>query len=542
MERDISRRDILKGTALAGAGLAAMGLIGCAPTSKSESDAQTLSATGDISWDEEKDFIVVGAGTGLFGALAAQENGKEVVVLEKGTTYGGTTFLSGGGFWLPLNHMMEEADSVEDTVAYMLACDLYGTADEAICADYAKHCGTAGQYVAETLGAPFMASPVRDYNNYDRWGHRQLSLLDADGAPTGAKAWNDSMRPIVDASGLDIRLSTEVTDLITDENGTVVGVEAQSGSDTVRIKARSGVLLATGGFDHNEEMRHAYLRGPLTGSVAVPTNTGDGHRMGVRVGGKLMNMASVFGTNAFKIDDSGQLSNQPDHYGHRSRPNTIIVNANGRRFFNEGGSYDTSGTALANIECGGKAACLATPATFVADSRFVADYGFGEIPGKAPAEWVRSYNTLEELAEGEGLDKERFLEEIDRFNVFCEQGVDRDFHRGESGFEASPDGLAYMFGVVPRDDLANPFLGPISTAPFYAATYGMGSFGTSGGLQVNEYAQVMGEDGPIGNLYAAGCCAASLVSGYPGPGTAVATGMYRSVRAADHALELGIFD
>jgi succinate dehydrogenase/fumarate reductase flavoprotein subunit len=542
--KGISRRDLFRTAAVLGGSAALTTFVGCSAGNQAQNN--TTGAEG--TWDEETNFIIVGAGSGIFAALTLKDKGIDAIVFEKSSVYGGTTFLSGGGFWVPGHHLKDATQKSEDepskVLEYVKACDLYGTGEEELILDWLTNSPKAHEYVANTLGFKLAVSTVRDYNNYINWGARQLSIVDNDDLATGVKAWSESGRPVVDAAGLDIRFESEVTEVIVDETGTVQGVKVTINGTEKRIKADKGVLLAAGGFDYNKDMVKTYLRGPLTGSVVVPTSTGDGHRIGMELGADLANMGSVFGTNAYKVDDSGELSQVPEHLYFRTRPNSLIVNSNGRRFFNEGGSYDTSGTALFNIDCGGKAASLVSLATLVCDSRFVADYGY---PGVGPdvelPTWIHTYDTLEALADGEGIDKERFLEEIERFNGFCETGVDRDFHRGETGFEAFPvgSGLA-TFGLIVREDLANPYLGPLTTAPFYAAKIGAGSFGTSGGLRVNKYAEVLRKGEPIPHLYAAGLNAASFVSGYPGPGTSVASGVYRSVRAVDHAFNLGIIE
>src|ERR1700722_12437463 len=85
------------------------------------------------SWDEEGDFVVLGSGgAALTGALVAAVRGASVMLLEKTGLIGGTTAVSGGGFWIPLNPHMSEVgveDNRDDALAYVRACS-GGAADD----------------------------------------------------------------------------------------------------------------------------------------------------------------------------------------------------------------------------------------------------------------------------------------------------------------------------------------------------------------------------------------------------------------------------
>src|SRR5215813_11059312 len=80
-------------------------------------------AAGSIAWDDAADVLVVGAGAGgLVTAVAAADGGASVVVLEKAAQYGGTTWKSGGGSWVPNNHFQRELgveDRRDDVLRYM---------------------------------------------------------------------------------------------------------------------------------------------------------------------------------------------------------------------------------------------------------------------------------------------------------------------------------------------------------------------------------------------------------------------------------------
>lgn len=156
----VSRRSFLKKTAMIGAGLAAAGsLQACAP-------GKSTDAASDIKWDKEVDVVVVGSGTVAIAALAAKDAGAEsVLILEKGPAFGGTSALSGGGFWIPLNYNMAAQgieDNRDDAVKYLKTVTAGQSSDELI-----------ENYVDN---ANKMAEWMRDKFNYE-WILAQIKIM-----------------------------------------------------------------------------------------------------------------------------------------------------------------------------------------------------------------------------------------------------------------------------------------------------------------------------------------------------------------------------
>jgi len=89
-------------------------------------------------------------------------------------------------------------------------------------------------------------------------------------------------------------------------------------------------------------------------------------------------------------------------------------------------------------------------------------------------------NTLEELADKMGVDRKTFVESVKRYNELCAKGRDEDYFKPKK------------------------YLYPIEKAPFYATSHFLSMDGAVGGLSLNEHMQVMGKEGPVDNLYAAG--------------------------------------
>lgn len=356
--------------------------------------------------------------------------------------------------------------------------------------------------------------------------------------------------------GVTVLTNTEVTDLVQDETGRVVGVKAiaEDGGE-ISVGASAGVLLATGGFERNEEMVKNFQRGPLMGALTSMNNTGDGHRMAMKLGAKLGNMNNAYQTLFYPDGPRGAID-QTDFNVYPSVPGCIVVNQDGQRFFNEGNPYgcmpnhpfwnfDAKRLSFSNLY-----------GYLIFDSTVpeaVGWPGFGN--GDTQPDWVQGFDTLEELAEAFGIDPVGLAEQVERFNGYARSGVDEEFGRGADKHAAinstwvnklgkelleGPTGREVILPTTPTD---NTCLGPIETPPFYVARIAPGAgAGTCGGMVTNFDGQVIDVDNNvIEGLYAAGLCSSLITGGiYTGGGTSMGAGYYRAVRAANKALGIGI--
>jgi 3-oxosteroid 1-dehydrogenase len=327
-------------------------------------------------------------------------------------------------------------------------------------------------------------------------------------------------------AGIPLWLNTPLQSLITDQSGAVVGVQARRAGGVIRIRARKGVLLAAGGFEHNGEMRKHFLRdgGKDNYSAGSLDNTGDGITAGQAVGGAVDLMDDAWWMPAFKRPD-GVMSVLVSE---RSIPRSIIVNQTGRRFVNEAAPYVTF---VHQQLAGGH-----DPIWFVFDRKAKNRYQFGGVmPGqKFPDDWYTSglmhrADTLDALAASIGVPPSSLRETIDRFNGFAHDGNDGDFGRGDSAYD----------NYYGDPSLPHPTMDVIDSAPYYAVRIQAGDLGTKGGLVYNANGQVLRADGTvIAGLYATGNASASVMGNdYAGAGATIGPAMVFGFIGARHAAE-----
>mgnify|MGYP001164406539 CR=1 FL=1 len=330
------------------------------------------------------------------------------------------------------------------------------------------------------------------------------------------------LRSALDA-GVDVRVSSPVTELVRDEHG-IAGVVASTPDGPLRFRAARGVVLATGGFPRDEKRRRAlFPRGERHWTLAPETADGAGIALAESVGGRLRtDLASPAAWCPVSLVRyrSGRTGVFP-HIMDRAKPGSIGVLRTGRRFVNEANGYYDYVSAL----------IAATPegdpveAWQIADSRFVRRYPLGMAkPRPVPllpylrSGYLRKGRTLEELARKCGIDPDGLRATVEEFNAGARRGEDPAFGRGSTPFNRYGGDPA----VTP-----NPSLAPLERGPFYAVRIVPGSFGTFAGLATDERARVLDEsDIPIPGLYAVGCDQASVMGGhYPSGGINIGPAM-----------------
>ena len=336
------------------------------------------------------------------------------------------------------------------------------------------------------------------------------------------------------ARGVPIWLDAPLAELLA-EDGRVVGASIRRDGALLRVRARRGVVLATGGFPRNAAMRERYGPDfPHRFTLAYEGNTGDGIQAALSVGGTVdTELASPGLWTPASVTTDAEGKEVPVIYGYldRGRPGVIAVNAEGRRFVNESNSYHDIVMAMY-----GQGAGQGRPFYFVCDRRFVRRHGLGllrpypmmrSVEPYVRSGYVFAADTLQELARQIGVDAEGLAETVARHNEFARTGVDLDFGKGANVYNR-------QFGD--RAIGPNPNLAPISEPPFIALRIHAATLGTTMGLRTNADAQVLDTAGtPIGGLYACGNELASAMRGfYPGGGVTIGPAIVFAYRAIEH--------
>lgn len=328
-------------------------------------------------------------------------------------------------------------------------------------------------------------------------------------------------------SALDLRIpiwtSSPVTELITEpspEGERVCGAVVQRDGQRVRIQARQGVVLASGGFSHDVvRLRQAYPHVAQGGEhlSPVPTsNTGDGARLAESVGASvpLRYPSAAAWMPVSRAPLSGGRTGVFPHLLDRYKPGIIGVTRRGLRFCNESESYHDVGAAM--IE-----ACRGEPETamwLVCDAPTLAKYGLGYVkPAPMPvgrflkSGYLFKGRTLAELARNTGIDPAGLEATVRAYNQGAVHGRDEQFGRGSTSFNRY---------LADPEQQPNPCVAPVQTGPFYAVKVLMGDLGTFDGIRCGVQGQVLREDGStIAGLYSVGNDRASIMGGnYPGAG------------------------
>ncbi len=553
--KELSRREFMKGAAAFGlAGIAGAVGFGQGVTAEAAGSA-------DIEWDAEAEIVVVGTGTVITAAIAAAELGAEnVIVLEKNPVlFGGTSMMSGAGFALPgfIDDLKDEnsGDTREQVLAYMQAVGenrMPSAPQEA----FVDNANEYVHWVKNVFGWSKFAHANHSHQDYYEnytgsigFGRGSAFIFDADGKQVGAgDVWQCYRKYVDNSDKIDLRMGHEAKSLITDENGAVIGVTAEHDGSILNIRATRGVVLGTGGFDYNEQMRKFYLPFPLYRSCSSVMNTGDGQRMGAKIGAQLAFMDRVMGVPfAYSEPEWGEdddrnyslLKSDPmgtDWCSFCTFPHSVIVNRKGKRFCNETREYDNFVRSFSSYD-NGVMKFENIPAFFIADTQYVSRF---LLPGyntpfaeKGLPDYVKVFNTLEELADGMGIDKEGLLAQIRTYNEYVKNGYDPDWHRGESQdaydtmmFAAT--GYCSLGGDTSDLTDVTATLGSVEVGPFYCIRYVPGTCGTRGGLLIDGDSQVLDAEGEkIPGLYAVGCCS-SGVAGYWAGGACIAQGSIMS--------------
>lgn len=541
--------------------------------------------------DVEYDFVIVGSGGGgMSAALTATDAGMDTLVVEKGSMFGGSTALSGGGIWIPNNPTLRAAghqdsrESIRDYLdeltegrvpaarldAYVdngpAAMELLGASKWLRFfwvkgyADYHPEYSGGRPRGRSIEAKPFDTRKLGDDEQYQRpnsmkgplglwvtakdyhdlamvkrtWRGRWASIVAAwrvssnvirrRHMATGGRALVARLRMALKDAGIPLWLNTGMTELVIDDDGAVQGIVVEREGTTKRIRARHGVLLATGGFEHSKQLRQQYLpEGARENySAGAKENLGEGILAGQGAGADTEFMDDAWWMPSVRHPAGPVIPLVSE----RSIPPSVIVSTDGNRFTNESAPYVNF---VHDQITGGH-----VPAWFVMDAKARSRYPFAQIlPGAAiPQEFYNEgiayrADTVEELARQIGVPAETLRATVERFNSFARDGADEDYHRGDSAYDQ-------YYG---DPTLSNPCLDDIGKAPFYAFRIEVGDLGTKGGLVCDERGRVLRAEGTaIDGLYATGNTSAAVMGNeYAGPGATIGPSIVFGYLAANDA-------
>jgi len=530
------RRSLIAGAGAASAALAGSVALG-APASR---DAVHFDATTDV-------VVVGGGGGGLPAALFSRWHGNQVMLLEKAATLGGTSFKAAYWYWVPNNAAMKAAgmeDSKADFMRYVArltspqtydpAHPRYGLSEweHAMCEAIYESASPAAELLAAKGALPYRhVAPVPDYfAELGGKGRTGRVLFPKDGAASMSDGGQVATRTLSAAArrdGVVIKTEHRVASVIRDARGAVIGVEAQTDEGRrYRVKARKGVIFATGGFTHDPELRKNFLSVPVYGGCAALSNEGDFVRISSTLGVQLRNMnhawmcpVSLEKAVARDGSMSGMFSVAGD--------SMIIVDKRGKRVASEKLNYNELAQKFFEWD-GYRAEYPNLVLISIWDQRSQDhsasnEYGRLIVPKGADERHVIKGQTLEALSAAIASRLQKYSGVIGamkladdfvpnlkatlaRFNQFARDGVDADFHRGEHVVEKLFNG-----DVKEEPGRKNTTMWPVSDqGPYYAALVTGGTLDTKGGPKTNTDGQVLDvANKPIPGLFGVGNCVAS---------------------------------
>jgi len=463
----ITSRAILRGAtqALKDAGVDTAALTK-APEKAAAKDAEY---TADV-------VVVGGGGAGLAAAISAAQQDVKVVVVEKLDILGGSTNVSEGAL-NAVDPKRQGAQGIEDSVETFINTTYEGghkVGNMDLIKYLCENSMSAVEWL-ESVGVEFS----------DTIGSATGSLGNRSHYPAAMKSGNCYIqvfeKVLGDMDNVTILTGTEAKELITSK-GAVTGVKA-TGKDgeAVTVKAKNGVVIATGGFGANKELLGESNTGvwshvDVTKLGCTNMNLsaqGDGIKMAQAIG------ASVIGMSDIQLHPCGTPGTGLMENIRTSGYNRIFVNTKGDRFVNEGAGRDTLAQAILDQE--GQTYWIVVNNVRFPSRDWVDAYG-GTIAGMVTQGVVVEADTLEELAEKTGMDAAKLQASVDTHNA-----VTRGEKEDELGFKPSASEVE------------------LTTGPWYACKKVPTVHHTMGGLEINTKTQVLNTEGKvIKGLYAAG--------------------------------------
>lgn len=541
----VTRRQVLTGTGAAVVSVGALSLGAC-------------QAGPGRKWHHETDILVVGGGAGgCSAAITAHDAGDGVILLEKAAFVGGTAMKSAGVLWIPNNFSLK-ANGVEDNRADCIAYMARYSYPRRYNPDLPQFGLEAGEIALleafyDNASAAVDALRASDSLNLAEWRGfaldkaavdyldqvpenkvptgRPLGPLTADGAMGLGAELMAQLGGAVKKREIITLLEHPAVRLVKDDDGRIVGLEAESGGETVTIRARKGVIFATGGYAHNPELKRRYQRVPLFGACAMPMSEGDFISIAAAAGAQMGDLGSAWRTQVM-LEECLASPLLPAGVFYPPGDSMLQVNRYGHRALNEHRNYNDR-TEAHGIYKESTAEFPNQIMFMIYDQRsaeaFAGAYPFPATP--TGGDYILSGGTLEALAGnisarlkeieagtgGASLDAgfvANLHKTIERFDGFAIGGKDEDFQRGSSAYDNYwHEVFSPMAANTPHAPNTNPSvtMHPFrDEGPYYCAMLVAGALDTCGGPSVNHKAEVLDTQGQaIAGLYGAGNCIAS---------------------------------
>jgi flavocytochrome c len=510
-QEDGSRRSFIKQVGMVGAGMAATGAFA----------ATAAAAPSQQAWDVETDIVIVGSGyAGLCAAIEAADAGAKCIIVEKEPLYGGNSILCAGNSLFSGTHV-QARNGIEDHPDWQYEDQMKYGEHRAVPellrtfvdngADTVLWLEKLGLVWRDTLGSV-------DNSNRAPRAHNVAESPNYPGN-RGSSTWLVLYKACQER-GVPVQLNTKMTKIIRPEpGGPVTGIEVEVDGKKQTIKAKKAVLLASGGWKSNVQMRVSWdprLDADLSaGGLPFVQTDGSGTVAAIDAGAALTDMSFVcelrfkWGTAIYQTWEPPTLETVPGGAGlsisdyHR----VMIVQNDGKRFVDEMGAvaypqkpfYD----AYLNLPTKPRNVWAVTDAAGAKALKWTAEIFNNPTPLVAPAlsaDRVAMADTLEALAAKMGVPAEGLAASVERFNACIDLNEDPDFGKEPPYYR-------------------------LTEGPYFAAKAQFFAHDQMGGIRANTKGQVIelsgmmsgnvvsiDEEPVIPHLYAAG----EVVGGYVG--------------------------
>ncbi|MBR2834367.1 MAG: FAD-binding protein [Coriobacteriales bacterium] len=479
----------------------------CAFVAGTESRAFAAQLREDVEFGADYDVVVIGFGVaGATAAITAADAGAKVLIVEKAPRgqEGGDSIFSGQVC------MGVDAEYTEDLVKYFIAMGgNYQDYDEECFRAMAEGCvdnydwlvsmGADGEKLKVNLGEEGYRSPGSGFFwTENPWlegaGHNIGWVVNA--GETVSPLYYLLHENVDKRENIDVWYASPAKHLIKDAmTNAVIGVQVEREGNAVNILARNGVVMALGGYEHNQKMIGSYLQRAYCYPVAAIYNDGDGVKIAIEAGADLWHMSNSAGFIWGFKEDEWERAIYISPFRLKAG---IMVGPAGTRFLNE-----AANSRHGRIDFGGSSIQTPCPdptywildADSIAATNILGCFGGAGNARAIDKGWFQKAETVEELAAGIGCDAETLQKTIDVYNAAYDNGTDADYGRP-----------------------ANTVV-PMRTAPYYYMKLVPTMYNTQGGARRNKDAAVVDIDGnAIPHLFSAGDFGAIWPDMYNGSG------------------------